>query len=181
MTDWFTADWHFNHPTIIKYCDRPYKTERKMKEDIIAKFNEVVNEDDTTYVIGDVGMYGRDKLAMLKPILAKMNGRKHLILGNHDEGKPFTYERMGFTTVHTALQYNKDIFLRHDPAAANVAPNKIWFVGHVHNVFHITIDPIVCYNVGVDVNGFYPVSFEQIMLHINDCKQNKLKKVAPCG
>lgn len=171
MTDFFTADWHFYHSIIIKYCNRPYKTERAMREDIIAKHNEVVGKNDTVYVIGDVGMLGRDKLSKLKPILAKMNGTKHLILGNHDEGKPFTYERMGFTTVHTALQYSDDIILRHDPASANVLPDKTWLVGHVHNVFHITIDPIVCYNVGVDVNGFYPVTLKQIMENIDAYRQ----------
>lgn len=171
MTDWFTSDWHFYHQAIIKYCYRPHKTERAMREEIIAKHNEVVRPKDTVYVLGDCGMLGRDKLSKLRPILNKMNGTKHLILGNHDEGKPFTYERIGFTTVHTALQYNKDIILRHDPATANVMPDKIWLVGHVHNVFHIIIDPIVCFNVGVDVNDFYPVNLDQIMEKINEAKE----------
>lgn len=168
MTDWFTSDWHFFHPAIIGYCNRPYKTERAMREDIVSKHNEVVKPEDTVYVLGDCGMLGRDKLSKLRPVLNKMNGTKHLILGNHDEGKPFTYERIGFTTVHTALQYNDFTIMRHDPAAANVMPDKLWLVGHVHNVFHITIDPIVCYNVGVDVNNFYPVNLKQIEDAIKD-------------
>ncbi len=170
MTDFFTSDWHFYHSMIIKYCNRPYKSEKEMRLDIIAKHNEVVNEDDTTYVLGDVGMLGRDKLSKLRPILAKMNGSFHLILGNHDEGKPFTYERMGFTTVHTALQYSDNIILRHDPASAIMMPDKLWLVGHVHNVFHILTDPITVYNVGVDVNNFYPVTLKQIMEDIAAAK-----------
>lgn len=172
MTDWFTSDWHLNHPAIIGYCGRPFRTEREMRLKIIANHNEVVKPEDTVYVLGDVGMYGRDKLSKLRPILEKMNGTKHLILGNHDEGKPFTYERMGFTTVHTALKYNDDVILRHDPASANVMPDKIWLVGHVHNVFHITVNPIVCFNVGVDVNNFYPVSYEQVMEQIDEFREH---------
>jgi calcineurin-like phosphoesterase family protein len=142
-----------------------------MREDIIAKHNEVVGPKDTTYMIGDVAMVGRHGLSKLQTVLNKMNGTKHLILGNHDEGKPFTYERMGFATVHTALQYNDDIILRHDPASANVMPDKIWLVGHVHNLFHLIVNPIVCYNVGVDVNNFYPVTLKHIMEEIDAAKQ----------
>jgi len=171
MTDFFTSDWHFYHSIIIKYCNRPYNSEKEMRLDIIKKHNEVVSEEDTTYVLGDTGMLGRDKLSKLRPILEKMNGNFHLILGNHDEGKPFTYERMGFTTVHTALQYNEDIILRHDPASAVVMPDKIWLVGHVHNIFRVLTDPTIVYNVGVDVNNFYPVTLAQIMENIHEYKK----------
>jgi calcineurin-like phosphoesterase family protein len=168
MTDFFTSDWHFFHRNIIRYCNRPFKDEREMREEIIKRHNEVVKPEDTIYILGDVGMLGRDRLSKLRPILKKMNGTKHLILGNHDEGKPFTYERMGFTTVHTALIYDteRNIILRHDPAACVVSPESLWLVGHVHNLFKVITDPIVCYNVGVDVNNFYPVTLDHIMSEI---------------
>jgi calcineurin-like phosphoesterase family protein len=102
-----------------------------------------------------------------------MNGIKHLILGNHDEGKPFTYERFGFTTVHTALIYNDDVILRHDPATANVMPDKLWLVGHVHNVFRLTTEPVRCYNVGVDVNDFYPVTLDYIYSELDSAIKAK--------
>lgn len=172
MTDWFTSDWHFFHPVIIKYCSRPFKDERSMRECIIKRHNEVVGKKDNVYVLGDVAMLGRHGLAKLKPVLERMNGAKHLILGNHDEGKPFTYERVGFQTVHTALQYNEDVFLRHDPAACNVMPDKLWLVGHVHNLFHHTVSPIKCFNVGVDVNNFYPVTLDQVK-HILSNEEEK--------
>jgi calcineurin-like phosphoesterase family protein len=160
--DWFSADHHFFHPAIIGYAGRPFRTEQEMRNIIVKRHNEVVGPKDTTYFIGDVAMIGRHELSKLRPLLEKMNGTKHLILGNHDEGRPFTYERFGFTTVHTALQYNENIILRHDPAACIVMPEKLWLVGHVHNVFHYTTEPIKCLNVGVDVNDFYPVNLEQI-------------------
>jgi len=132
MTDFFSADHHFFHPNILRYCSRPFKNEQEMRNVIVKKHNEVVGPDDTTYFLGDVAMVGRHELSKLGPLLARMNGTKHLILGNHDEGRPFTYEKFGFTTVHTALQYNNDVILRHDPASCNVLPDKIWLVGHVH-------------------------------------------------
>jgi len=162
MTDFFSADYHFFHERIIKYAERPFKNEKEMRNEIITRHNEIVTVDDTTYVLGDVAMIGRHGLSKLIPVLKKMNGAFHLILGNHDEGKPFSYERVGFTTVSTALKYNDDVILRHDPASANVMPDKLWLVGHVHNIFKLITTPIQCYNVGVDVNNFYPVTLTQI-------------------
>jgi calcineurin-like phosphoesterase family protein len=172
MTDFFSADYHFFHPKIIEYCSRPFKNEQEMRREIIRRHNEVVGKHDTTYVLGDVAMLRKERTTMIAPVLSQMNGMFHLILGNHDDGKPFTYERCGFVTVHTALMYNNDVVLRHDPACANVMPDKVWLTGHVHNLFKLTVAPIICYNVGVDVNNFYPVTLEQIMEEVKKAKRD---------
>lgn len=136
-----------------------------MHSEIIRRHNEVVSKEDTTYVLGDAAMLSQDRTYKIKPILDKMNGTFHLILGNHDAAKPFVYEELGFQTVHTALilrDGDHEVVLRHDPAACNVMPNKLWLVGHVHNLFRYINSPIKCFNVGVDVNNFYPVTLNQI-------------------
>jgi len=171
MTDFFSADWHLFHNNIIKYCDRPFKDEKTMREEIIRRHNKVVGKNDTVYVLGDVAMLPSGEISKLTSVLAQMNGTKHLILGNHDEGKPFTYVRVGFASVHTSLIYNNDVVLCHDPACANIFPDKLWLVGHVHNLFKMVVDPIVCYNVGVDVNSFYPITLDNIYTEIK--KVNK--------
>ena len=38
---------------------------------------------------------------------------------------------------------------------------------------------LVCYNVGVDVNGFYPVTLDHIMEEINAAKQGAAKRDYP--
>lgn len=162
MTDFFSSDYHFFHSNVLKYANRPFKDEKEMRKTIINRHNEVVTTDDTIYVLGDVTLCPKDNLSALGPVLKSMNGTKHLILGNHDTGKPFYYEELGFTTVHTALKYSNDIILRHDPSAAITAPDKLWLVGHVHQIFRCLMNPIKIYNVGVDVNNFYPVTLEQI-------------------
>lgn len=162
MTDFFSSDYHFFHQKVLEYTNRPFKDERSMRKAIIRRHNEVVKPEDTLYVLGDVTLCPKENLSALGPVLNAMNGKKHLILGNHDTGKPFYYEELGFTTVHTALRYNENVFLRHDPSAAIVAPDKLWLVGHVHQIFKCLINPIKIYNVGVDVNDFYPVTLEQV-------------------
>lgn len=170
MTDFFTSDWHLFHHNVLSYANRPFKNLKVMHKEIVERHNEVVKPEDTLYVLGDVTLCPKDNLSALGPILKSMNGTKHLILGNHDTGKPFYYEELGFTTVHTALKYSNDIILRHDPSAAIVAPDKLWLVGHVHQIFRCLLKPIKIYNVGVDVHNFYPVTLKQIykVLESND-------------
>lgn len=78
---WVTSDTHFNHYNIINYCDRPFKTTDEMNSALIENWNSVVKDGDIVYHLGDVYMTGTADL------LKGLNGRKRLILGNHDNGK----------------------------------------------------------------------------------------------
>jgi calcineurin-like phosphoesterase family protein len=153
--EFFTADQHFFHRNIINLCYRPFKSINEMHNILIDRYNEVVGLNDTCYHIGDFAMLGKSQINKLESIINKLNGRKILILGNHDEGKPFTYVNMGFESVHTSLELSNGWILTHDPAVSCIDRNKRFVVGHVHDLF---VTQKNCVNVGVDVWGFYPVS-----------------------
>ena len=51
MKIFVTADTHFNHENIIKYCNRPFKDVNEMNEVIINNWNSVVSKDDIIYHI----------------------------------------------------------------------------------------------------------------------------------
>jgi calcineurin-like phosphoesterase family protein len=81
---WFAADLHFEHPGIVKEREggrrnRPFATVEEHDEAVIANWNAVVGVNDKVYVLGDVCM----KPAGL-PKMARLNGKKHLVKGNHD-------------------------------------------------------------------------------------------------
>ena len=78
---YFTADTHFNHINIIKFCDRPYELIDEMNEALIENWNSVVGKDDEIYHLGDFG-WG-DNVDNLD-ILRRLNGTKYLVKGNHD-------------------------------------------------------------------------------------------------
>lgn len=167
MRRWFTADLHFGHSEIIKYCNRPFELCRDMDKTLIKNWNELVADEDIVYVLGDFSMRRGDN-GFVKSRLSQLKGTKVLILGNHDYLKPFDFVDAGFQSVHTYLYLNgmginKDIgvHLIHDPAVSVVKQQEPWLVGHVHNLFKIHKN---CFNVGVDVNNFKPVPEDDIML-----------------
>lgn len=160
---YFTSDQHFGHEAIIGYCDRPYKNADKMDNALIKNWNKTVAEGDTVYVVGDVTLKGSSHKEWLKNIVTRLNGQKHLVLGNHDAMKPFTYVDIGFWTVHTALRVRcediGDVTLVHDPAVATVDRKELFLCGHVHDLYKKAYNTI---NVGVDVWDYCPVSTLQI-------------------
>ena len=76
----FTSDQHFGHFNIIRLCSRPFETVEEMDEALLSKWNAKVKADDTVYILGDLFF----RAAKVEPILKALNGRKHLIVGNHD-------------------------------------------------------------------------------------------------
>lgn len=84
MKTWLTSDPHFWHSNVIKYCNRPFATSEEMNEALVRNWNAVVAPEDLVYVLGDFALAAR----AVETILPRLNGRKILILGNHDFPHP---------------------------------------------------------------------------------------------
>lgn len=78
----FTSDTHWGHKNIIQYSQRPFKSVEDMNEKLIAEWNARVDQHDTVYHLGDFAFMPYD---VLKRTARRLNGTKHLILGNHDK------------------------------------------------------------------------------------------------
>lgn len=80
---WFTSDPHFGHSNVLKFCakTRKYISIDEMDRAFIAKWNSQVAINDTVYILGDVFFHNTTQALQ---ILQQLNGKKHLILGNHD-------------------------------------------------------------------------------------------------
>lgn len=86
MSDiWFLSDHHFNHSNIIRFTGydgqliRPgFKDIKHMNEHLVEMHNSVVKPGHKVYFGGDLGQHAPE-------YLLRMNGRKRLILGNHDD------------------------------------------------------------------------------------------------
>ena len=75
---YFTADTHFGHYNVIRFCDRPFASAEEMDEAMIQNWNDRVTGNDTVYILGD--MFFRSTNA--EGILKRLKGKKRLIVGN---------------------------------------------------------------------------------------------------
>ena len=164
MTDWFTADLHFDHEMILEYCDRPFKNVAKMNHHLIKNINNRVKPDERLFILGDLGLHGPARKGVLEQLIRKIKcKRKILIVGNHDKLKPMDYVDIGFESAHTSLYLHQyDLHLIHDPSVCGIDAFKHyrWACGHVHKFFLKQKNTI---NVGVDVWNYRPASIDEIL------------------
>lgn len=148
---YFIADTHFYHKNIIKYENRPFKTVEEMNEVLINNWNNTVKEDDIIWHLGDVALCGAAKIKELVP---KLNGRKFLIMGNHDRRNTVTFwKKCGFKEVYKEPVKVKDFILSHEPISE---PGKINICGHVHSKTE-HLNPIWHHCVSVEMTNYKPV------------------------
>ena len=81
----FTADTHFNHENIIKYCKRPFKDVEEHNNELIRRWNEKVPKNGIVFHLGDVA-FGKPDI--VDNILRQLNGTIFLVIGNHDWRQP---------------------------------------------------------------------------------------------
>jgi len=168
---YFTADLHFGHENIITFCDRPFDSVEDMNKALIKNWNATVQHDDEIYIIGDF----TNNNGQAKRYLPILNGKKYMILGNHDKFLRESDESyVWFEWVKEYAVINCKGFkwiLFHYPIAewAGFYSGSIHLHGHIHNrPVSSSWNPskVRSFNVGVDVNGFKPVSIDEIIRRV---------------
>ena len=177
MSIFFTADSHFDHKNIVKYCKRPFTVDydgvREMNRLIIDRWNTTVKPEDTIYHLGDFAF--TRKYARILALLDQLNGTIILIPGNHDKQRTIdAFKEHPRGRVITSNYSDAGAFL-------NIRINKqlitlchfamrVWdkshfgswhLYGHSHgslpdNEYSLSTD------IGVDRWDFTPVSIEQL-------------------
>ena len=78
----FISDLHFGHKYVIAFDKRPFKDVQEMETEMIRRWNAKVSPEDHVFVVGD--MFGKVTTAHAGEIVHTLNGKIHLIRGNHD-------------------------------------------------------------------------------------------------
>ena len=78
-----TSDLHLGHANIIKYCQRPFKSVGHMNEELVLRWNATVRPGDVVYHLGDLCM------GKWAGWVARLNGRKVWVQGNHDKRRQY--------------------------------------------------------------------------------------------
>ena len=174
MTTFFTADEHYYHPNIIRYCGRPFTDAEHMTRELVARHNAVVKPADEVIHVGDFTLDER----RLHEVLPQLHGRHRLVYGNHDRCHPCRkdnkaalgrYLRAGFEEVVESLVLD-GMLVHHMPYVGDdrekyhqYRPKDDGLVllhGHIHGSWKTRGRMI---NVGVDVRGYAPVSLDEIL------------------
>ena len=127
------ADMHFGHKNIIQYENRPFENASMMDEALIRLWNGVVEMEGLVYALGDFTLSRRKEI--IANLANRLSGRKVLIMGNHDTGKPRDYIECGFEVAcRKPMMAEPGVILMHEPFddPALVASNYLYFFGHVH-------------------------------------------------
>lgn len=132
-----------------------------MTEKLIKNWNSVVGKNDIVYVVGDFALCGKQKII---EIGNRLNGRKRLILGNHDGASIATYREAGFEFV-----YNHSIVLDDFYIISHIPMESISVNAPFANVFaHVHDDPTYkdcscrSFCVSAERINYTPILFEDI-------------------
>lgn len=132
-----------------------------MNESIVKSFNEIVQDDDIVYILGDL-MMGQLTEEIWLP---QLNGEIHYIIGNHDTTNRLNYYKsLGFICegYATIIKYKKHSFyLSHYPTLVqNSTDDRIHNIhGHTHSTNFREF--LLSFNVAVDAIK-KPISIEEI-------------------
>ena len=159
MTVFFTADTHFGDHRTINIQRRPFPDVATMDAALIAGWNAVVGPEDLVWHLGDVAR----RPAAVADLLARLNGRKHLLRGNNDPDATLAAE--GWASVGDYAEITveeRNLVLCHYPFRSWNGQHRGAINLHGHS--HGRLKPMPRqYDVGVDPNEFAPVRLAQLL------------------
>ena len=177
----FISDTHFNHRGSLLWNDRTvrpnFESVKEMNDLMINNWNKVVKNEDTVYFLGDFA-YKCPKY-MAESTFWILNGKKHLIIGNHDYNLAAKFEKCWESMAHR-MQYDftddngvkREIIMDHYPLLSWRHSNHgSWHLhGHTHgSIQHLSVG-VNRYDCSVEVNNYSPISLDQV------CKIFRMKE-----
>lgn len=103
--NYFISDLHLGHKNCLKFDNRPFNTIEEQNDFIIKNWNKTITNLDDVYILGDISWYDANKTI---DIFSRLNGRLHLIKGNH-AGKSLSDEEFKANCKKTYINIkNKD-------------------------------------------------------------------------
>lgn len=177
-----TADTHFGHENIIKFCERPFKTVEEMDKVLIANWNKIIGPDDIVYHLGDFTLGEFDEA---QKYFSQLNG-KIMILANpwhHDKRwlpknylgplamEFYNMESIRHVTVIPPMVVLEMDGLQERPLAVTLChyPLAVWdrkhygswhLYGHTHKSDNSGEFRL---NVGVDCMNYYPINLGNVL------------------
>ena len=144
----FIADTHFgdNDVFLMSGKNKFFDSVKDKDEKIIENWNTTVSPEDIVFILGDFGDID---------YWNKLNGKKTLIKGNHDNTK--------YCDILYPIVYKNFFILSHDPMWVDEDSPYANIFGHVHNnpIYNTVTSRSYC--VCACRNDYTPIAFEKIV------------------
>ena len=195
---WFISDLHFTHANILYFKPKrralagmSLEHLQKDKQDamdihdkwLINLWNEQVDKHDVVYILGDLCLGNKERT---RKILSRLNGKKYLIIGNHDKScnglenyfewtgqikeAKFTHEMFPFIDVNETFC----VEMCHFPMIAwNRRPHgTVHLHGHVHGTLDLINEKSEELRMDVGLDGSFAnyslVSLEKLYKYMRE-------------
>lgn len=171
---YFTSDLHFGHDKPFLYESRGFRTIYEHDIALVSNWNSIVNHNDDVYILGDIML--NDNEQGIKNFKA-LNGRKHIIIGNHDTNarvelykQCHNTEVLGYAIPFKYHKYN--FFLSHYPSYTNnydsdkpLKARVINLCGHYHtqDKYDDMARNMLSYHIELDAHNNTPVPINTII------------------
>lgn len=170
-----------SHDREFVWKERGYSSVEEMNAEQIRKFNSVVSDEDTVYILGDIML--KDNVRGIQ-CLNELKGDIIIVAGNHDTDARLDMYKMAGYPICFAERVKINgyhFYLSHFPTlTANLEAESLKKVtinlyGHTHQITNFYKDIPFMYHVGVDSHNGYPVEVNQIISDIiekaEECKE----------
>ena len=187
---YFISDLHFGHKDVIAFDHRPFKDVEEMEAEMICKWNAKVSRDDHVFVIGD--MFGGVTTAHAGEIVHSLNGRIHLIRGNHDPRGQIFESLFEDVALYRQIQVRvrgvrQRVIMRHRflPFFKEQNEGVVMLYGHTHDSIVARAEdqsirfmnwlgiPFHAFNVGACRLDYEPKTLEEILEKAGEIRQSK--------
>ena len=190
MSIFYVSDTHFGHENIIRLCERPFASVQEMNEALIENWNKRVKGGDRVYILGDMfykTVDAEEILARLKGEKHLVLGNhdacwlEEYMVGSSSDALPHKSYRfvkskkdlsLYFKSVSQISQItdgDKGAVLCHYPLLTWKHEKRLYMIhGHLHNnttdpLFHHLAESERILNAGVELNGYAPVTLDELL------------------
>ena len=158
MPVFFTSDTHFGDHRVLNLYPRPFTSVVEMDAALVERWNAVVGPDDEVWHLGDFARTAK----LAAALLPRLNGRKHLIVGNNDPHPDVAHGWASVAPYAEVRVDERDLVLCHYPFRSWNRMHKGALNLHGHS--HGRLKPLPRqFDVGVDVRGYRPMTLAELL------------------
>jgi calcineurin-like phosphoesterase family protein len=165
----FVSDTHFGHANCLKFKRqdgsplRVFESVEEMDETMITRWNSVVGPHDRVYHCGDVVI----KKEFLQKVLPRLNGKKVLLMGNHDIYGHSEYLKYFEDIRAYKVMPEHNLIASHIPVYCDMLNGSIThnIHGHLHanRVLRENKVDKQYINVSVECINYTPITLDEIL------------------